>query len=229
MKQKKAHHLNRSKNSSRRAVFERQIQALEEWMGSTYTHPVLEKWLPTYLRGQGKSFQHLPNLPKVMRFIAGEQDAIGWTSFVEGRVTRRIRDMQTVYMGNLGATYTVDHWMRNVVRKLMSISHETWLARNLMKHHKTKGMIAIKAKYELLREVDRIAQQCSLNAEEKYSWLHDVESVAYAEMGCTEVQYLIFELEALQAQEKLVANQRGRKTTSWTARYARTGCQWTTT
>ena len=109
MKQEKAHHLNRCKNSSRRAVFERQIQALEEWMGSTYTHPLLEKWLLTYLRGQGKSFQHLPNLPKAMRLIAEEQDAIGWASFAEGRVRRQIRDMQTVYMGSLDATYTVDH------------------------------------------------------------------------------------------------------------------------
>ena len=84
-------------------------------MGSTYTHPLLEKWLPTYLRGQGKSFQHLPNLPKAMRFIAEEQDAIGRTNFAEGRVARRIRDMQTMYMGNLDATYTVDNWMRDFV------------------------------------------------------------------------------------------------------------------
>merc|ERR1711966_28091 len=90
MRQEKVHHLNRCKNSSRRAVFERQIQVLEEWMSSTYTHPLLEKWLSTYLRGHGKSFQLIPNLPKAMRRIAEEQDAIGWTSFAEGRVTRRI-------------------------------------------------------------------------------------------------------------------------------------------
>ena len=44
-----------------------------------------------------------------MRFIAEEQDAIGWTNFAEGRVTRQIRDIQLIYMGNLDATYTVDH------------------------------------------------------------------------------------------------------------------------
>ena len=57
-----------------------------------------------------------------------------------------------------------------------------------MKHHKTKGMIAVKMKEELAREADKIAQQCSLNIEEKYSWLLDVESAAYTEMGYTEVQ-----------------------------------------
>ena len=78
-----------------------------------------------------------------------------------------------------------------------------------MKHHKTKSAIAVKRKEELLREADRIAQQCLLNVDEYYSWLLDVEPAAYAKMGCTEVQYSIFELEALQAQEKLVAKQTG--------------------
>ena len=41
MRQEKAAHLNRCKNSSRRAVFERQVQVLEEWMGLTYTHPLV--------------------------------------------------------------------------------------------------------------------------------------------------------------------------------------------
>ena len=90
--------------------------------------------------------------------------------------------------------------MRDFVRKLMGLSHETWLARNLMKRHNTKGMITIKTEEELLNEADRTAQQCLLNVEEKYSWFLDVESAAYAGVGCTEVQYSIFELKAIQAQ-----------------------------
>lgn len=47
--------------------------------------------------------------------------------------------------------------MRDFVRKLMGLSHKNWLARNLMKHHKTKSIIAIKTKEELLKEADKIA------------------------------------------------------------------------
>ena len=57
-----------------------------------------------------------------MRFIAEEQDAIGLTNSAEGRGTRRIKDMQMLYMGNLDATYTVGHWMRDFVRKLIGLS-----------------------------------------------------------------------------------------------------------
>ena len=59
-----------------------------------------------------------------MKSIAEEQGASGWTSFVEGRVTKRIRDMRTVYMCNHNMTCTVDHWMRDFVRKLMGLTHE---------------------------------------------------------------------------------------------------------
>ena len=99
--------------------------------------------------------------------------------------------------------------MKDFVRKLMGLSHGTWLARNLMKHHKTKSVIAIKTKEGLLREADKTAQRCSLGVEEKYSCLLDVESATYAEMGRAEVQYSIFELETLQAQEQLVAKRTG--------------------
>ena len=41
-----------------------------------------------------------------MRSIAIEQDRIGWAHFAEGRMTKRIRDMQTMYMCNSGSAYT---------------------------------------------------------------------------------------------------------------------------
>ena len=122
-----------------------------------------------------------------MRFIAEEQDTIEWTNFAESGVTKQIRDMQMMYVDNLDATYTVDQWMRDFVHKLIGLSHKIWLARSLMKHHKTKGMIANKTKEKLLKEADKISQQCLLNIEEEYSWLLDVGSAAYAEMGYMEV------------------------------------------
>ena len=114
-------------------------------MNSTYTHPLLRTWLPSYLRGHGKSFQSLSNLPQKMRSIAEEQDDIGWTNFAEGRVTKRIRDrdIQRMYMCNRNVTYMVHHWMRDFVRTLIGLAHEVWLGRTLMEHHKTKGVITI--------------------------------------------------------------------------------------
>ena len=63
-----------------------------------------------------------------------------------GRVSKCIRSMQAAYMINGDQTYTVDHWMRDLIKQLLNLSHEQWLARNLMKHHQTKGAIAIETR-----------------------------------------------------------------------------------
>ena len=52
-----------------------------------------------------------------MRIIAEEQDRIGWAYFAERRMTKRIRDMQTMYMCNRGSAYAEDYWMREFIRK----------------------------------------------------------------------------------------------------------------
>ena len=84
-----------------------------------------------------------------------------------------------------------------------------------MKHNKTKGAIAIKTKEGLLCEADKVVQHSFLNAKEKYSRVLGLEASAYAEIGCTEVQYSIFEIEGLQAQEKLIAERTSGKINSW--------------
>ena len=128
------------------------------------------------LKGKGKSFQGLPGLTKKMRSIAEEQDAIGWTNFVEGRVTKRIRDMQTMYTCNRNVTYTVDHWMKDFIRKLMGLSHEMWIGRNLVKHHKTQEMVTIRTKEELLMKADKLSYHNFQNIEDKYRWMLDLET-----------------------------------------------------
>ena len=73
-----------------------QIASIEDWIEGTYTHPdlQLQKWLIIYLKKRNrKRFEHLERLLESMRSITGEEDSIGWASFVEGRAIKRIKDM----------------------------------------------------------------------------------------------------------------------------------------
>ena len=142
-----ADHLNRCKHAARTSIFEEQVDLIEQWMESTYMDQDLKVWLLIYLRGRGRTrFQDLPGLPDKLKGIAKEQDDIGWGRFTEGRVSKRIRNMQTAYMINGDSTYTEDHWMRDLIKHLLNLSHEQWLARNLMKHHQTKGAITLETR-----------------------------------------------------------------------------------
>ena len=119
----RAAHLNQYPNEARTAVFADQANLAEEWMESTYTHPDLQTWLITYLRSRNKvRVQDLEGLPNTMGSIAIEQDRIGWAYFAGGRMMKRIRDIQTMYMCNRGSMYTENHWMRDSVKKLMALT-----------------------------------------------------------------------------------------------------------
>ena len=118
-------------------------------------------------------------------------------------------------MCNRSVTYTADHWMKDLIRKLMGLSHEMWLARNLMKHQSTQGASAIRTLEELKEEVDKAHHHDYQNIEEKDRWLLDLDEAEIMNMKCSEVQYAIFELEALEAQDKLVAKRTGGKTRCW--------------
>ena len=91
---------------------------IDKWTESTYTHPYLHTWLIVYLKKRNNNiFQDLEGLPRSMKTITEEQDRIEWANVLEGRMTKRIRDMQTMYMCNRGLTYTDDHWMRDIIKK----------------------------------------------------------------------------------------------------------------
>ena len=105
-------HLNQCQHESRTTALVDQIALIKQWMEGTYTYPDLHKLLMVYLRRRNKNkkrFQDLARLPENMSSIAEEQDRIGWDNFSEGRVTIRVRDMQTMYMYNRKRTHTEGH------------------------------------------------------------------------------------------------------------------------
>ena len=81
-----------------------------------------------------------------MTSIAEKQDRIGWANFTNWKITRRIRDMQTMYMCNRGTTYAEDHWTRDFIKYLMCLTYKQCLGQNLMKHHRTEGAITSKTR-----------------------------------------------------------------------------------
>ena len=86
-----------------------------------------------------------------MRSITEEQDRIDWAFLLQGRATKRIRYIQTMYRCIRGTAYTKDQRMRGFIHNLMGLTHEQWLGLNLMKHQRTKGAIAIKTRGQLSR------------------------------------------------------------------------------
>ena len=73
------------------------MEALEEWMHQDgRTNPELAYWVPKYvlLRGQ-RAMRSLGPMSVSMHQAAASQDMIGWHEFMEGKVSKRIANIQT--------------------------------------------------------------------------------------------------------------------------------------
>ena len=86
--------------------------------------------------------------------------------------------------------------MKDFIRKLLSLLHKQWLARNFMKRHNTQGAVALETKKEFVREMDRLINQGPQNIKDHKRWMLDLDVVDSAQMSTPEIQYKTFELEA---------------------------------
>ena len=81
-----------------------------------------------------------------------------------------------------------------------------------MKHHRIEGSVAIKTKEELVRELDRLLDTDIHNIADKNRWMLDMDPSDRAVMSMRETKYTIFELNAAQAQEKVLEERTDGKT-----------------
>ena len=107
-------------------------------------------------------------------------------------------------MGNHDSTYTVDHWMRDLIKNLLNLSHEQWLARNLMKHHHTKGMLAIQTREQLSLELDKLLDKDIHNIPARDRWMLDLQESDIGDMSIRQLQYSVFTLRAAGKQDDTV-------------------------
>ena len=94
----------------------------------------------------------------------------------------------------------------------MALTHNQWLGRNLMKHHRTERSIALKTKEELARELEKLLDTDIHNIADKNRWMLDMDPADVAVMSMRETQYAIFELKASQTQDKAVEERTNGKT-----------------
>ena len=132
-------------------------------MRDNHSHPELTHWIPLYILRQGyvklvdieRADRYHRGLSQAMRRAAHSQDTVGWKQLLEGKVSVSIRRLQEFFLVGCDTMMTIDDWMRGFITKLLEISHSQWIYRNLTKHHASQGRIALKAREDLMREVER--------------------------------------------------------------------------
>jgi hypothetical protein len=175
-------------------------------MQSSTTHPELLFWLPKYLLARGRSsFEQLPSFAPAtaeltfssqMKAIALGQDKIGWTHFLEGKVTGHIRPLQQMFLKTQKARINGQDWIKQLITRLIKISHTQWIVRNITLHDRQHGHLANLRREELAAEMERLHALDPSEVPEESRFLLDFDIDDLAEGDVANQEHWILAMRA---------------------------------
>ena len=81
-----------------------------------------------------------------------------------------------------------------------------------MKHHHTKGAIALETREKLARELDKLLDKDIHNIQDRDRWLLDLQQSDAGEMSLRQLQYSVFTLRAADKLDGVVNQRTGGRT-----------------
>ena len=137
------------------------IQLLQTWMEKVDTDDHLLHCIIDFASGRGgismTEICRQKDLGERYLAMAEEQDSIGWRRFMEGMISRKLREIQSDYSVIEGSNVTPNVWARGLVIKLLEATHGQWLYRCVQTHDIISGTIATARKEAIQKEIE--AQQ----------------------------------------------------------------------
>ena len=68
--------------------------------------------------------------------LAKDTDALGWDSFIEGRIAKEWEKVSAGEHRNMGTNFKAEKWGAMLVDKLLQLTHRQWILRNTEIHYK---------------------------------------------------------------------------------------------
>jgi hypothetical protein len=135
------------------------ISLMDQWMKQNNTDPDLRDCIYEYATGRGRlSMEEIcmeNDYDDRYKAMARSQDSIGWRRFMEGMVCKEIRVIQSSYSSGTGLHCNTAIWGRDLVTRLLEVTHGQWLYRNIQVHDRLSGTLATQRKEELQMEIER--------------------------------------------------------------------------
>jgi hypothetical protein len=135
------------------------ITLLDQWLKGNDTDPDLRECIYEYAMGRGEvlmeniCLEHGYDEQYVK--MAKAQDSIGWRRFMEGMVSKEMRNIQRTHASVSGMRHNTERWGVELVTRLLEVTHGQWLYRNVQVHDRINGTLATQRKEELQMEIER--------------------------------------------------------------------------
>jgi len=152
------------------------IQLLDDWLGQVGSDSGLGRSLIAFARGRGGRSMEEITRSRGNRFSAftKSQDIIGWRRFMEGMISKELIKIQTTYYEIHGGKFAPASWARQLVIRLLEITHGQWLYRNVQVHDNVAGIVATERKEKLQEAIEMQILQGGDGLEEEDRYLLDI-------------------------------------------------------
>lgn len=91
-----------------------------------------------------------------MQWLAEEHDSIGWTHFLEGKISKQFYHIQQAYLAGSPSLLDGCDWVKASISELLTISHTQWLLCNITLDDKRQGFLAVTRKKELISHIEQL-------------------------------------------------------------------------
>ena len=121
------------------------IPGFELWLADTDTHPDIITCIINTIEDGDPTTRFTDWAEPTVLEAAIDQDEIGWSNFLEGRLSNQWRVIQQQYFISIRSRRTVQRWMADLITNILQLTHKAWTTRNDIVHEKTKGISAAQA------------------------------------------------------------------------------------
>ncbi len=97
-------------------------------------------------------------MSRSMRHAATSQDKIDWQEFMEGKISVEIVAIQCLHCATAPCMMNGDDWTRHFISRILQLSHSQWIFCNITLHDRSRGIIKLHKRRDVLLEVDRLME-----------------------------------------------------------------------
>jgi hypothetical protein len=130
------------------------------------------------------------------RRLAVSVDCIGWRRFMEGMLSVELIELQKYALVEAESRLTIDKWAKELVIRLLEITHGQWIYRNVMVHDRTAGELVSKRKEEIRKALEEQLEIGEEGLEEEDKFLLEINLDDLGTSSGEDQTYWLLALEA---------------------------------
>ena len=178
-------------------VLHRSIDLLDKWLRDNGTDRMLRQFIVRYAHGRGGQTMHdIVGFKQEFRRLAASVDCIGWRRFMEGMLSVELIELQKYALVESTSRLTIDKWAKELVIRLLEITHGQWLYRNVMVHDRTAGELASTRKEEIRRALEEQLELGGEGLEDEDKYLLEIHLDDLGTSSGEDQTYWLLALEA---------------------------------